>query len=259
MADSFSQTGKGDDVFAEHIRLRFTGRQKNLVMAGFQGAQQRLAGKIKRCANLAGFQYIADAVLKPGAIPVQLIVERLLKENLLQLFDGFVTEKILFRFATPAFVAVSDVRIKVCLVAGLTVAVDPRQSFNLASQQVNFLEVTAGFLRFDDELGQPRFQAHFDTADGGKQASDDARLNDVHEAVTAVAEHVQEKLSATEQRLAEMETAFSALKQEVTDRADETSQAFTRLKNSLDHTESLTQQRRSKATGGGGDALMTNC
>ena len=94
---------------------------------------------------------------------------------------------------------------------------------------------------------------------GRKQASDDARLNDVHEAVTAVAEHVQEKLSATEQRLAEMETAFSALKQDVTDRADETSQAFTRLKNSLDHTESLTQQRRSKATGGGGDALMTNC
>ncbi|MGM5721973.1 hypothetical protein AAIE13_20795, partial [Escherichia coli] len=61
----------------------------------------------------------------------------------------------------------------------------------------------------------------------------------------------------SEQRLAEMETAFSALKQEVTDRADETSQAFSRLKNSLDHTESLTQQRRSKATGGG--ALMTNC
>ncbi len=40
-----NQTGKGDDVFAEHIRLRFTGRQKNLVMTGFQGAQQRLAGK----------------------------------------------------------------------------------------------------------------------------------------------------------------------------------------------------------------------
>ncbi|HBP8217235.1 TPA: hypothetical protein L6L07_003232 [Escherichia coli] len=42
-----------------------------------------------------------------------MIVERLLKENLLQLFDGLVTEKILFRFATPAFVAVSDVRILV--------------------------------------------------------------------------------------------------------------------------------------------------
>ncbi len=101
-----NQPGKGDDVFTEHIRLRFTGRQKNLVMTGFQGAQQRLAGKIKRRANLAGFQDIADAVLKPGAIPVQLIFERLLKENLLQLFDGLVTEKILFRFATPAFVAV---------------------------------------------------------------------------------------------------------------------------------------------------------
>lgn len=162
-----NQPGKGDDVFAEHIRLRFTGRQKNLVMTGFQGAQQRLAGKIKRRANLAGFQDIADAVLKPGAIPVQLIFERLLKENLLQLFDSLVTEKILFRFAPPAFVAVSDVRIKVCLVAGLAVAVYPCQSFNLASEQVNFLEVTAGFLRFDDELGQPRFQTHFDTADGG--------------------------------------------------------------------------------------------
>ncbi|STJ83375.1 Uncharacterised protein [Escherichia coli] len=40
-----NQPGKGDDVFTEHIRLRFTGRQKNLVMTGFQGAQQRLAGK----------------------------------------------------------------------------------------------------------------------------------------------------------------------------------------------------------------------
>ena len=67
----------------------------------FRGAQQRLAGKIKRRANLAGFQDIADAVLKPGAIPVQLIFERLLKENLLQLFDGLVTEKILFGLRRP--------------------------------------------------------------------------------------------------------------------------------------------------------------
>lgn len=55
-----------------------------------------------------------------------------------------------------------------------------------------------------------------------------------------------------------METAFSALKQEVTDRADETSRIHP-PENSLDSTESLTQQRRGKATGGGGDALMTNC
>ena len=95
-----NQPGKGDDVFAEHIRLRFTGRQKNLVMTGFQGAQQRLAGKIKCRANRQDSD-IADAVLKPGAIPVQLIVERLLKENLLQLFDGFVTEKILVGLRRP--------------------------------------------------------------------------------------------------------------------------------------------------------------
>ncbi len=65
----------------------------------------------------------------------------------------------------------------------------------------------------------------------------------MHEAVTAVAEHVQEKLSATEQRLAEMETAFSALKQEVTDRADETSQGIHPPEKQSDHTESLNQQR----------------
>jgi hypothetical protein len=60
------QTGKGDDVLSEHIRLRFTGRQKYLVMAGLERAQQRLAGKVERRANLARFQNVADAVLKPA-------------------------------------------------------------------------------------------------------------------------------------------------------------------------------------------------
>ncbi|VDR25925.1 Uncharacterised protein [Raoultella terrigena] len=45
--------GKLDDVLAENIRLRFTRRQKNLVMAGFQCVQQRLAGKVERRPNLA--------------------------------------------------------------------------------------------------------------------------------------------------------------------------------------------------------------
>ena len=49
-----NQTGKGDDVFAEHIRLRFTGRQKNLVMTGFQGAQQRPRGKNKTLHQSGG-------------------------------------------------------------------------------------------------------------------------------------------------------------------------------------------------------------
>ncbi|MFG3913575.1 GPO family capsid scaffolding protein [Cronobacter dublinensis] len=92
-----------------------------------------------------------------------------------------------------------------------------------------------------------------------KQANDDARFKDVHEAVTTVTEHVQENLSATEQRIAAMENAFSALKQDVTSQTAQTSQAFTALKNSLDNTESFTQPRRTQATGGEGDSLSTNC
>ncbi|ELY7390884.1 GPO family capsid scaffolding protein [Cronobacter universalis] len=94
---------------------------------------------------------------------------------------------------------------------------------------------------------------------GRKQANDDARFKDVHEAVTTVTEHVQENLSATEQRIAAMENAFSALKQDVTSQTAQTSQAFTALKNSLDNTESFTQPRRTQATGGEGDSLSTNC
>ncbi|ELY4797998.1 GPO family capsid scaffolding protein [Cronobacter sakazakii] len=92
-----------------------------------------------------------------------------------------------------------------------------------------------------------------------KQANDDARFKDVHEAVTAVSEHVQENLSATEQRIAAMENAFSALKQDVTSQTTQTSQALTDLKTSLDNTESFTQPRRTQATGGEGDSLSTNC
>lgn len=92
-----------------------------------------------------------------------------------------------------------------------------------------------------------------------KQASDDERFNDVHEAVTAVSEHVQTNLTATEKRLVEMETAFSKLKQEVTSTAEENTQAFNDLKTSLDNTESLSQPRREKSKGGTGDELLTNC
>ena len=92
-----------------------------------------------------------------------------------------------------------------------------------------------------------------------KQASDDARLQDVHEAVTTVSEHVQENLTATVQRLATLENAFATLKQDVTTKADQTSQAFSQLKTSLDKTESTTQPRRKLSTGGGGDELLTDC
>lgn len=92
-----------------------------------------------------------------------------------------------------------------------------------------------------------------------KQASDDARFLDVHEAVTTVSEHVQENLTATEQRLATLENAFATLKKDVTTKADQTSQAFSKLKTSLDNTESTTQPRRKLSTGGGGDELLTDC
>ncbi len=92
-----------------------------------------------------------------------------------------------------------------------------------------------------------------------KQVSDDARLNDVHEAVTTVSEHVQTNLTAQDKRISDMETAFVSLRQEMTGRIEETSQAFSSLKTTLDKTESFSQPRRTKASGGGGDELLTDC
>ncbi|CAM4203460.1 MULTISPECIES: GPO family capsid scaffolding protein [Lelliottia] len=92
-----------------------------------------------------------------------------------------------------------------------------------------------------------------------KQVSDDARFADVHEAVTEVSELVQASLSATDQRIAELETTFAQFKQDVTRKADESAQAFSSLKSTLDNTESLSQPRREKSKGGTGDELLTNC
>ena len=92
-----------------------------------------------------------------------------------------------------------------------------------------------------------------------KQVSDDARLNDVHEAVTTVSEHVQTNLTRQDERLSAMETAFATLSKEVTVKVEETSKAFSDLKTTLDKTESFSQPRRTKASGGGGDELLTDC
>ncbi|ELY4481516.1 GPO family capsid scaffolding protein [Cronobacter turicensis] len=124
-----------------------------------------------------------------------------------------------------------------------------------------FSAATLAELEFEDQL-ETVFTALTDKVKAifsRKQASDDARFKDVHEAVTAVSEHVQENLSATEQRIAAMENAFSALKQDVTSQTTQTSQALTDLKSTLDNTESFTQPRRTQATGGEGDSLSTNC
>ena len=92
-----------------------------------------------------------------------------------------------------------------------------------------------------------------------KQVSDDARLNDVHEAVSTVSEHVQTNLTAQDKRLSAMEAALTTFKQELTGKIEETSQAFSALKTTLDKTESFSQPRRTKASGGGGDELLTDC
>jgi hypothetical protein len=92
-----------------------------------------------------------------------------------------------------------------------------------------------------------------------KQATDDARFNDVHEAVTTVTEQVQTNLTETDKRVTALETAFALLKQDVTSKAEENAQAFSSLKSSLDNTESLSQPRREKSKGGTGDELLTNC
>lgn len=92
-----------------------------------------------------------------------------------------------------------------------------------------------------------------------KQATDDARFNDVHEAVTTVTEQVQTNLTETDKRVTELETAFAQLKQDVTSKAEENAQAFSSLKSSLDNTESLSQPRREKSKGGTGDEVLTNC
>ncbi|HEM8757181.1 TPA: GPO family capsid scaffolding protein [Enterobacter hormaechei] len=94
---------------------------------------------------------------------------------------------------------------------------------------------------------------------GRKQASDDARFADVHEAVTTVTELVQTNLTATDQRVTELETELAQLKQDVTSKAEESAQAFNDLKNSLDNTESQRQPRRELSRGGTGDELLTNC
>ncbi|MFG6090888.1 GPO family capsid scaffolding protein [Enterobacter soli] len=88
-----------------------------------------------------------------------------------------------------------------------------------------------------------------------KQASDDARFADVHEAVTTVTELVQTNLTATDQRVNELETQLAQLKQA----NEESAQAFTSLKSSLDNTESQRQPRRDLSKGGTGDELLTNC
>ncbi|CQH45346.1 TPA: GPO family capsid scaffolding protein [Yersinia enterocolitica] len=89
-----------------------------------------------------------------------------------------------------------------------------------------------------------------------KQASDDARFHDVHEAVTAVSEQLQSNGESVEQRFAALEQKLQLL----TEQASADQQALSTLKGQLGNSESFSQQRRPQANGGNGEEMhLTNC
>ncbi|EAV5169635.1 GPO family capsid scaffolding protein [Salmonella enterica subsp. enterica serovar Kiambu] len=95
-----------------------------------------------------------------------------------------------------------------------------------------------------------------------KQASDDARFNDVHEAVTAIAEQVQTGGESAETRFGQLESELADVKKALAEQATATTQQFSALTTTLENTESKTQGRRKLSTGGDGDAAgstMTDC
>lgn len=95
-----------------------------------------------------------------------------------------------------------------------------------------------------------------------KQANDDARFGDVHEAVTTIAERVQTDGESAEVRFSQLESDIAAFKKALTEQADATSQQFSTIKITLDNTEDKSQSRRKLSTGGDGDAsgsTLTDC
>lgn len=95
-----------------------------------------------------------------------------------------------------------------------------------------------------------------------KQASDDARFDDVHEAVTAIAEQVQTGGESAETRFSQLESELADVKKALAEQATATTQQFSALTTTLENTESKTQGRRKLSTGGDGDAAgstMTDC
>ncbi|MNC59124.1 hypothetical protein D3C75_1089110 [compost metagenome] len=63
-------------------------------------------------------------------------------------------------------VAVRHLGVEVGLVAALAVFVDPGDALQLPTQQVNLLEVAAGFHLFGDQLTHPRLDGEVDPVNG---------------------------------------------------------------------------------------------
>ncbi|OVZ79608.1 phage capsid protein, partial [Yersinia kristensenii] len=83
-----------------------------------------------------------------------------------------------------------------------------------------------------------------------KQATDDARFNDVHEAVNAVAVHVQEQGETIEARFTSIEKQFADQVVELKQSIEKGKQGVTAIENKLSITENFSQTKRPESTGG---------
>ena len=101
-------------------------------------------------------------MLKPGAVPAELILERLCEKNLFQFFDSLVAEKVLCRLFAVAFVAVGHAGIQVSLVSGLAIAINACKALHLPGQKIGDLEIVGRQAGFRIKLNQPGLQGAFD-------------------------------------------------------------------------------------------------
>lgn len=93
-----------------------------------------------------------------------------------------------------------------------------------------------------------------------KQATDDARFNDVHEAVNAVAVHVQEQGETIEARFTSIEKQFADQVVELKQSIEKGKQGITSLETKLSITENFSQTKRPESTGGNNqNDVLTDC
>ncbi|WP_227724682.1 GPO family capsid scaffolding protein [Yersinia proxima] len=93
-----------------------------------------------------------------------------------------------------------------------------------------------------------------------KQATDDARFNDVHEAVNAVAEHVQGHSETIEARFTAIEKNLTDHVVELKQSIEKGKQGVTAIENKLSITENFSQTKRPESTGGNNqNDVLTDC
>ncbi|HFO2533307.1 TPA: GPO family capsid scaffolding protein [Yersinia enterocolitica] len=93
-----------------------------------------------------------------------------------------------------------------------------------------------------------------------KQATDDARFNDVHEAVNAVAVHVQEQGETIEARFTSIEKQLADQVVELKQSIEKGKQGVTSLETKLSITENFSQTKRPESTGGNNqNDVLTDC